>query len=416
MVTIDFNTFKDKKEAIRYHTFNLVWSQEISNQFISYVVSGRRCDYKVLDSSYQAKDFMNKQKLIQLKYQEDRLLFDDLKRLVPLERMPACIPLFTESKEIEPSKLKTLTDQPKAVGESLLKSLGAIQPPVKIKPGYEGIIKSKSWQRMKLHNHIEGFEQLCDKMHLYNNLKNMAGKNPSIDIFESIPLTFLITGVLDKELTRCSQFFQSIEAFHRFQKTKKDTEDLFRLKTLYPDLNLGEEKWSFRPEDQLKTIAFKENMWIMKPGENSNRGKSIVIVNKLAEIEAYVRWLEGPVIIQKYIENPLLYKGRKFDIRMFALITWVQGSMKLYFYQDGYVRTSSVQYDLSFYDREIHLTNEAIQLKSLNFGRHEKGNKLTLPELNSYLKSENPEVDFHTTYLPKMKVISLSSGLLDTGI
>jgi hypothetical protein len=68
------------------------------------------------------------------------------------------------------------------------------------------------------------------------------------------------------------------------------------------------------------------------------------------------------LIIQKYIERPLLYKGRKFDIRHYMMATKMHGRMKLYFYSEGYVRTSSSMFDLTEVgDTEIHLTNDAIQ-------------------------------------------------------
>ena len=49
-------------------------------------------------------------------------------------------------------------------------------------------------------------------------------------------------------------------------------------------------------------------------------------------------------IVQKYIEAPLLYKKRKFDIRIWTLISH---DMKFYLFKEAYVRTSSDEYDLS---------------------------------------------------------------------
>jgi len=45
-------------------------------------------------------------------------------------------------------------------------------------------------------------------------------------------------------------------------------------------------------------------------------------------------------IVQKYIDAPLLVHKRKFDIRMFVLVTSVNNCVKGYFYKDGYLRTS----------------------------------------------------------------------------
>lgn len=38
------------------------------------------------------------------------------------------------------------------------------------------------------------------------------------------------------------------------------------------------------------------------------------------------------VILQSYITNPLLYNGRKFDIRAYMMITVINGKMKAYWY------------------------------------------------------------------------------------
>jgi len=62
-------------------------------------------------------------------------------------------------------------------------------------------------------------------------------------------------------------------------------------------------------------------------------------------------------VVQKYIERPLLYKGRKFDIRIWALMTT---SNEIYFYNKGYLRTSSAEYALDQEDNYIHLTNQCL--------------------------------------------------------
>ena len=51
-------------------------------------------------------------------------------------------------------------------------------------------------------------------------------------------------------------------------------------------------------------------------------------------------------IVQSYINNPLLYNNRKFDIRVFMMLTSINGQLKAYWYRDGYVRTASEYFDL----------------------------------------------------------------------
>jgi tubulin polyglutamylase TTLL1 len=77
------------------------------------------------------------------------------------------------------------------------------------------------------------------------------------------------------------------------------------------------------------------------------------------------------LIVQQYMINPLLYNGRKFDIRTYMLVSINNKTLRAYWYQDGYVRTSSYVWKLNdFADSFIHLTNDAIQKNSDNYGKY----------------------------------------------
>ena len=109
----------------------------------------------------------------------------------------------------------------------------------------------------------------------------------------------------------------------------------------------------------------------------------------------------------------MLYNNRKFDIRVYMLVTCHNGKFKGYWYQEGYIRTSSYIFNLhELADTDIHLTNDAIQKNSENYGKYEQGNKLSYAELQRYLDSLNPNgrnLDFYTNSLPKMKEIAAES-------
>ena len=65
-------------------------------------------------------------------------------------------------------------------------------------------------------------------------------------------------------------------------------------------------------------------------------------------------------IIQKYIERPLLIYKRKFDIRVWVLLTHEQ---ELFFFKEGYLRTSSTEFGIDLAnidDAFVHLTNNAV--------------------------------------------------------
>lgn len=112
------------------------------------------------------------------------------------------------------------------------------------------------------------------------------------------------------------------------------------------------------------------------------------MVSSLKEIDAKIKDMvqqteeeDRTMIVQKYIEKPLLVHKRKFDIRVFGLLTSVNGRLQGYFYEDGYLRTSSKEFTLKHLtNRFVHLTNDAIQQTANDFGKFESGNKLSLKE------------------------------------
>jgi hypothetical protein len=78
-------------------------------------------------------------------------------------------------------------------------------------------------------------------------------------------------------------------------------------------------------------------------------------------------------VAQKYIERPLCFRSRKFDIRVWALFT---NNRELFVYKKGYLRTSSDDYSVTNKNYQIHLTNNALQKNNDNYGKHEDGNTI----------------------------------------
>ncbi len=125
-------------------------------------------------------------------------------------------------------------------------------------------------------------------------------------------------------------------------------------------------------------------------------------------------------IVQAYLEEPLLYNKRKFDLRHYMMITCINGIMKGYFYREGYVRTSSSEYTCKVKDGRVHLTNDAVQKQMPDYGKYEKGNKISYDELHIYLNKlyGYKNYNFKDIILPKMKkmttdVVKACSGFID---
>jgi hypothetical protein len=57
------------------------------------------------------------------------------------------------------------------------------------------------------------------------------------------------------------------------------------------------------------------NYWILKP-VGLSRGRGISLINKLEDVI-----ISEPIVLQKYLMNPLLIDGYKFDMRIYVLVT-----------------------------------------------------------------------------------------------
>jgi len=145
--------------------------------------------------------------------------------------------------------------------------------------------------------------------------------------------------------------------------------------------------------DKAHKIKKYRNIWIVKPGEITNRGNGITVCDTLYEIkqilssnETHDNGKEKTYIVQLYIDRPFLYNRRKFDIRCYILITQINQIKRGYWYQEGYIRTSSREFTIEECgDNFIHLTNDAVQKYSEEYSKFEPGNKLSFVEFERYL-------------------------------
>lgn len=121
----------------------------------------------------------------------------------------------------------------------------------------------------------------------------------------------------------------------------------------------------FKQQYESNSSENSKNIWIIKPGENTNQGVGISVSKDYNEITALIeqstKSKRRTCIVQKYISNPLLINRRKFDVRTYALVTSINGQMKGYYYEEGYLRTSSREFSINnLSNKLVHLTNDAI--------------------------------------------------------
>ncbi|XP_021110566.1 probable tubulin polyglutamylase TTLL9 isoform X10 [Heterocephalus glaber] len=97
-------------------------------------------------------------------------------------------------------------------------------------------------------------------------------------------------------------------------------------------------------------------------------------------------------VAQRYIENPYLIGGRKFDLRVYVLVMSYL-PLRAWLYRDGFARFSNTRFTLSSIDDQyVHLTNVAVQKMSPDY-HPKKGCKWMLQHFRQYLASKHgPQV------------------------
>ena len=182
------------------------------------------------------------------------------------------------------------------------------------------------------------------------------------------------------------------------------------------------------------------NLWLIK-APNLNRGMCIKVLNDINIIKKYIAYYNrgihrgynddtnkeaksktlskkysnilenkddlfnnvyqsSTIIVQKYIEKPLLYFGRKFDIRIWVLLTC---DLKVYVFKEGHLKCCSVKYDLNTNDNYSHLTNYSYQKYNDNFGKYELGNEVSFDDLQNNIDiNYNNKINFKKETLPKI--------------
>jgi hypothetical protein len=145
--------------------------------------------------------------------------------------------------------------------------------------------------------------------------------------------------------------------------------------------NKGEEN-----KEKEKERESRERECDIKGGENVTQSNSWELAHPpISNIENLPEIIKCKTfVVQKYIEQPLLIRNRKFDIRVWVLVTH---EMKVYMFKEGYIRTSSEEYssdDADINKTFIHLTNNAVQKHSNTYGLFEDANQMSFKQFQVY--------------------------------
>ena len=289
---------------------------------------------------------------------------------------------------------------------------------------------------IKFTNHFEYHSSLTNKLFLFYNMIKYCEKY-SKNIFNFLPFTIPIDTnhfSYKEQFTSFKNLFTNINQFLGINNNKNKTfGEFFYLNSNI--LNLGFKTKLFIP----KNFYNDRNLWLIKP-LNYNGGRNIQINDSIEKINNSIFDLTGmniinqiekekkinlvqkeiqnenqiisdKVILQKYLEKPLLYNDRKFDMRIWVLLNH---EMNIYICKEGHLKVASEKYYIQSNNLYVHLTNYTIQKKNPNFSKKEIGNEISFEifqnSLDKLLKEQKKEnINFRKDVLPKVKEIILLS-------
>ncbi|XP_040571804.1 tubulin polyglutamylase TTLL5 [Lepeophtheirus salmonis] len=226
--------------------------------------------------------------------------------------------------------------------------------------------------------HAHGFHEVMSSNSDFNLM--WTGANPKPHAFKSLlPHQKVNHFPRSYELTRKDRLYQNIE---RFQHAK------------------GAKLFNFVPKTFVIPSEYSEfaaahhrtrGAWIVKPVASS-RGRGIFIVNHPNQVP-----LDEPMVVAKYIDNPLLVNGHKWDLRLYVAVTSYD-PLVIYLYEEGLVRFATVRYDSSgknLWNPCMHLCNYSINkyhsdyIKCEDPDTEDKGHKWSLSALLRHLKANS---------------------------
>ncbi|XP_035761591.1 protein polyglycylase TTLL10 isoform X3 [Neolamprologus brichardi] len=142
----------------------------------------------------------------------------------------------------------------------------------------------------------------------------------------------------------------------------------------------------------------ESRMWICKP-TGMNQGRGIFLLKSKEDIAAFRLKLKHTedrrfnrkmhyrqpqaYIVQHYIQNPLLLKGKKFDVRSYLLIACT--APYVVFFRHGYVRLTCDLYDPTSKNLSAHLTNQYMQKKNPLYSQLKEDTVWSMESFNAYV-------------------------------
>mmetsp|Transcript_1489 Transcript_1489/g.2258 ORF Transcript_1489/g.2258 Transcript_1489/m.2258 type:complete len:601 (-) Transcript_1489:820-2622(-) len=126
----------------------------------------------------------------------------------------------------------------------------------------------------------------------------------------------------------------------------------------------------FRKELGLSSKRF----YIVKPSGLS-QGRGIYLVSNEAQMKHFA--IDEVFVAQEYIHKPLLIEGKKFDLRLYVLVTQCSPKLRIFVHREGLVRFATDNWEAPSRDNAknifMHLTNYAVNKRNSAFEYNTSG-------------------------------------------
>ena len=287
-------------------------------------------------------------------------------------------------------------------------------------------------------NHFECHSVISNKSNMFLNLFEYC-ESHNINIWKYVPLTIFISKdnenekYFDNLYDNINKYIINYNDINKNLNENKNEEKYSNLfKTMKCNIygrrkNIIKDTWMMGSKTPLQipdTHCDGKNFWVLK-ASNLNRGQCIRLVDSKEKFHEIIKdWSQGinlkgsnkgttdnnilfnqgnnqnkgdeipmsdtyiteKIIVQKYIEKPLCYYGRKCDMRVWVLLNQ---DMKVFVYKEGHLKTCSEKFDINNNkDAFIHITNYSFQKHCLNFQKYELGNEVPFHDFQRFLDIE----------------------------
>ena len=255
-------------------------------------------------------------------------------------------------------------------------------------------------EKIRMINLFENYKQIGNKENFFINFIKYCCKN-RLNPFQYIPFTIVINKSFMYE--KCLKNLEDLnnnmnQDVHSLNNSKIQYTKLFSLMKASGVSNKDfEDLYIYIPPSFISEF----NYWIVKPPDLF-QGMGIKVFKDFKEIKNHCQNLftgiekvtaeqedyckkhnielkptihkSEFILIQKYLDSPLLYYGRKFDIRCYVLVDYC---FNVYMCREGHLKACSQKYDLNDLNIFTHITNYSLQKRCKDFAKYEQGNEIS---------------------------------------